>query len=439
MSLDIPRSVLRIAVTDMAALKVRIRSRQRPDPPKFFYQQLPPENVTLLATLPHGSHAVSIPHEDSWRGGPAFGTICPETGLVVIYRLQENCRYEASAVRDRGQEYSLEEFIAIAKRRVREQFGNLLQIPGQYAYATPDKDEWGSILRDDGYVALNPDRLSLMPCPIPDTAERHGHIIQVRAPLYAGDRWTEKKPLAILSRVEISKDMAFAGSVNGAWLSFEEYRQRREVQATVPHEIEDGFKKWMERFTRESGFEDWRFRPGMGFGEATEWWGPRGRRRTVHEGLDFVEGFHGDKVSLIPEGTPARALAAGEVVAVLDDFMGKTVVVRHASLGQPGKRNDGRVFHTLLSHIQSEEPLPVLVSEGDLLGRVGKRAGVRLRPHLHLTGAWIPADFPFAAVGIDILIHPGFTPTVLVDINCLIEENPLCRVMPDDRAFLIDD
>jgi len=188
----------------------------------------------------------------------------------------------------------------------------------------------------------------------------------------------------------------------------------------------------------------------MEFGAETEWWGPRGRRRTAHEGLDFVEGFPKGApgaVGLVPEGTPARAVGDGEVVAALDDFMGKTVVVRHPW----SRRADGRVFHTLLSHIQTEgapfaeasapglASSPVPVARGELLGRVGKRADVRIRPHLHLTGAWYPDGFPFAEAGIDTILHPGFAPALLADLNPLVEQTPLCLATPDDRGFLADD
>ena len=420
----------------MAALKVRIRGRRHPGPPEFFYQSLPPEGTTLLATIPRGGFAVSIPGESSWRGGWQFAAAAPEfaAGPVVVYRLGPDCRYTAAAVSENGPDYALEEYIEIAERRTRDRLGNLEKIPGLYVYAAPDKEEWGSVLRDDGYAALNPGKISgfnLTPVLPPGKPERYGHVIQVRAPLYSGDKLSARNPLPVFSRVEILRS---DGGEN-RWLDFEEYRRARNGPAVVPGEIADGFSEWLARLTDESGFDGWRFRPGMAFGERTEWWGPRSRRRTVHEGLDFVEGFSRGDVSLIPEGVPARALASGEVVATLDDFMGKTVVVRHPSLTLPG----GEVFHTLLSHIQTEVPPPHFVEKGEMLGRVGRRADIHIRPHLHLTGAWFPAGFPFAEAGIYTIMHPGFTPAILVNFNSLIETSPLCVISPDDGEFLADD
>ena len=420
----------------MAALKVRIRGRRRPDPPEFFYQSLTPEGIALLATIPRvgGEFAVSIPGVNSWRGGRPF-TTTPELAdnPVIVYQLQPDCRYTAVAVRENGQEYALEEFIKISKHRARDRFGNIEKIPGRYAYAAPDKEEWGSILRDDGYVALNPENLSeeSITTPLGARAFCPQILIRIRAPLYRGDKPSAQNPLPVFSRVEVLQD----NDTENHWLDFEEYQRKRERMAVVPGAFAAGFAEWLTCFTEESGFDRWRFRPGMAFGERTEWWGPRGRRRTVHEGLDFVEGFRNGDAKLIPEGVPVRAVASGEVVAELDDFMGKTIVVRHPSMTQQG----GNVFHTIMSHIQAEEPRKSFVMKGEILGKVGRRADIRIRPHLHLTGAWFPAGFPFAEAGIDTIMHPGFTPAILANLNNLIETNPLCVISPDDKGFLIDD
>ena len=426
--------MLRISAADMAALKVRIRGRRRPEPPEFFYQSLPSEGIALLATIPRFN--VSIPGVSAWRGSLPFAAAAPESaaGPVVVYRLQPDCRYAAVAVIKNGSDCAFEKYTEIAECRTRDRFGNLEKIPGRYVYAAPDKEEWGSVLRDNGYAALNADKISainMTPVLPSDKTERYGHAIQIRAPLYSGDKLSARNPLPVFSRVEILQ----SDGRESRWLDFEKYQEARDGLAVVPCGIADGFSEWLARLTDESGFDKWRFRPGMVFGERTEWWGLRSRRRTVHEGLDFVEGFSGGNVRLIPEGVPARALASGEVAATLDDFMGKTVIVRHPSLRLPG----GEVFHTLLCHIQALEPLPRFVKKGEMLGSVGRRAGVSIRPHLHLTGAWFPAGFPFTEAGIDTIIHPGFTPAILTSFNSLIETSPLCVISPDDMEFLIDD
>ena len=423
----------------MAALNVRIRGDHRPTPPEFFYQSLPPEGIALLSTIPGEELTVSIPAEkNAWRIGWPFAAALPKIAAcpIIVYQLQPDCRYAAVAVRENVYDYRLEDFIEIARHRTLDKFGNLTKIPGRYIHAVPDKEEWGDILRDDGYAALNPELFSKFhPSPVLSTpvlpldeAERYGHVIQIRAPLYSGDKLPERI-LPVFSRVEIlSDDIANRES---RWLDFEKYQETRTGLAGVPDEIAAVFNEWLTGLTKESGFERWRFRPGMAFGERTEWWGQRSRRRTVHEGLDFVEGFRDGEVRLIPEGVPVRAIASGEVVATLDDFMGNTIVVRHSLPALPG----GEVFHTLLSHIQTAGTPPTFVKKGEMLGRVGRRAGISIRPHLHLTCAWFPADFPFAEAGIDTIMHPGFTPAIQANINGLIETNPLCVMAQDDGCL----
>jgi hypothetical protein len=92
-----------------------------------------------------------------------------------------------------------------------------------------------------------------------------------------------------------------------------------------------------------------------------------------------------------------------------------------------------------MSHIRTEGTLPSFVKKGEILGRIGRRAGGRIRPHLHMTGAWFPAGFPFAEAGINTIMHPGFTPAILVDLNSLLETSSLCVMSPDDREFLASD
>jgi murein DD-endopeptidase MepM/ murein hydrolase activator NlpD len=176
------------------------------------------------------------------------------------------------------------------------------------------------------------------------------------------------------------------------------------------------FRQWLECLARESGFQSWLFRPGMFFGEGIEWWGDGNPRRTEHEGIDFAEGRRPDGcIRSIPEGTPARAIADGEVAAFLDDFLGKTVVVRHASIVDPG----GDVFYTLYSHIRPETQRLDPVAKGQILGRVHKAKSAGAPAHLHLTGAWIPPSIPPGEIRMT-HIDPAFLPVVLTNFNELL-------------------
>jgi murein DD-endopeptidase MepM/ murein hydrolase activator NlpD len=139
-------------------------------------------------------------------------------------------------------------------------------------------------------------------------------------------------------------------------------------------------------------------------------------RRTRHEGIDFAEGRQpGGEMGRIPEGTPVRAMVEGKVVAVLDDFLGKTVVVRHPAIVRP----DGTVLCTLYSHIQPDSGLSGPVAKRQLLGRVAKQKAAGAPAHLHLTGAWIRRTMGPGEITMD-RISPGYAPVVLSDFNGLL-------------------
>jgi murein DD-endopeptidase MepM/ murein hydrolase activator NlpD len=151
----------------------------------------------------------------------------------------------------------------------------------------------------------------------------------------------------------------------------------------------------------------------MLFGDHAEWWANGYRRRTIHEVIDFAEGLAPDgKIKSIPEGAPVRAMADGEIVSVLDDFLGKTVVVRHSSL----THENGEIFHTLYSHIQIAAESVGSISKGGLLGRVGRSINTRTPAHLHLTGSWIPKSIRSSEISME-YINPGFAPVILVSFN----------------------
>jgi hypothetical protein len=172
----------------------------------------------------------------------------------------------------------------------------------------------------------------------------------------------------------------------------------------------------MQRLTLESGFESWNFHRGMFFGDHAEWWGDGNRRRTLHEGIDFAEGYQPDLTRRsIPEGTPVRALADGEIVAILDDYLNKTVVVSHQKI----RNGEGDSFFTFYSHIHPAGNTLRPVAQGQELGHVATSRNVGAPAHLHLTGAWIPESIHASAITMD-MINAAFMPIVLINFNSLL-------------------
>ncbi len=92
------------------------------------------------------------------------------------------------------------------------------------------------------------------------------------------------------------------------------------------------FTEWMVRKNSLDafGFQEWAFSPGMLFNSNDKWWGNQGKREMPHEGLDLC--FYRDRENRIHhlnEKTKIPVLYDGVIVRVMDDFIGKSVMVEH--------------------------------------------------------------------------------------------------------------
>jgi murein DD-endopeptidase MepM/ murein hydrolase activator NlpD len=420
-----PLCTLRISIADMISLNVRTKGIKNLQLPQVLHQSLPEKAMTLMATLPHGSFAVSIPGENSRRRGYPIRKNLPQSpdGFVIAYSRKPNGRYEADAVHYQNKILEIGEFVQIAFLWMAQRFGQANVVPARYAYFAPSREEWGVILRDSGYVAWDPSNMpsggiaDLGAC----RRAQNSSAVVGRIPVYAG----EKQPLDVMqpvfAQVEAMPDPEFSAS--GGWMSFFEYQQLRSLRARLPESIIADYQEWLSRFAEESGFQYWVFDPGMLFGDCVEWWGDCARRRTEHEGIDFAKGFlPGSGICRIPDSVPIRSIADGEIAAILDDFIGKTVVVRHPSIVRP----NGDVFHTLLSHIRPLGTETGFARKGEILGNIGKLTNTPAPAHLHLTGAWFAKDLVSGEITLD-HIHPAFDRVALTDFNDLMRHNPLCR------------
>lgn len=141
-----------------------------------------------------------------------------------------------------------------------------------------------------------------------------------------------------------------------------------------------------------SGFADWDFLPGMRFGERAAWWRGRGDRGGVHEGLDICcyRTADGRRLSL-GAGARVPAIFGGEVVSVVEDFLGASVFVAHA-------RRDGAGWqlHTVYGHLDPRADLAPgsRLDDGDEVGTIADAAGRKsaVPPHLHITLALIDRE-----------------------------------------------
>jgi murein DD-endopeptidase MepM/ murein hydrolase activator NlpD len=415
-----PLAILRISVADMVHLRVRAGGLKKDAPPEFLYQRLPPDAMSIMGTLPRGRFAVSIPHQNTLGCGYEIVQTLPQGyGFVIVYARQSNNRYEAVSVLFRNETANIAGFHEQARQWIYEKVGCLEAVPDRYAYFAPDRDHWAVILRDNGYAVLDPSKLpNAVTLQLRNAAKNEPAKFLARVPVHAGAKQSQSSVMPVFSQVEVNP----APHSGGAWISYAQYQRERARRSLPPPGIVSDFLEWLQLLASRCGFERWIFRPGMLFGDKIEWWGDRNRRRTEHEGLDFVEGLHTDETTRsVPETTPVCAMADGNAVAVLDDFLGKTVVMRHPSV----TNGRGDVLYTFLSHIRPVSDELGFVAKGRLIGRVNKPEGSIVPAHLHLSGAWIPQAVDPGTVTLD-HIHPANTSVALINFNDLIKNGSLC-------------
>jgi hypothetical protein len=138
----------------------------------------------------------------------------------------------------------------------------------------------------------------------------------------------------------------------------------------------------------KNGFDEWLFLPGMLFLSPDKWWGNRSKRDHPHEGLDL--GLYRDRqgnIRQLEEATQIPAMYGGVVVKVLDDFLGKSVIMEHVL-----PDNENIVLITIYGHTIPAENLNAgrSFNQGDIIATLANRKKSKpgIDPHLHISTAW---------------------------------------------------
>ncbi|MFP4158241.1 MAG: hypothetical protein ACLFQ9_01690 [Desulfobacterales bacterium] len=134
---------------------------------------------------------------------------------------------------------------------------------------------------------------------------------------------------------------------------------------------------------KRAGFKRFLFFPGMLFASRQKWWADGGLRPGLHEGLDFCffEGAGGCRFRL-DETARVPAAFDSSVAAVIDDFLGRTVIAKQNLPGRTGQ------FFILYAHIRPDESVRPgqPLAAGRTFAAVAPAAQNRiLPPHLHLS------------------------------------------------------
>lgn len=162
-----------------------------------------------------------------------------------------------------------------------------------------------------------------------------------------------------------------------------------------------------ENLLNMHGLTEWIFYPGMLYNAPDKWWDDAGMRNKPHEGLDLcLYRDEGGKVRCINNQTNIPVLYDGTVVSIIDDFLGKSIIVEHNFLECPGNR-----FCTMYGHLTLRQDLQVgsKLCEGDVLARVAAvdMARVNILPHVHISMGWIPECIPYHTLDWTIIGDPA--------------------------------
>lgn len=145
---------------------------------------------------------------------------------------------------------------------------------------------------------------------------------------------------------------------------------------------------------RKAGFEQWVFFPGMLFKSMEKWWGQAGLRNRPHEGLDLCFYRNRARQTLrLTTTTKVPAMFEGEIVNINDDFLGKSIYVRHRIYDA---RN--RQLYTIYAHVKPYDGVACgsMVSKTTIIATIADAAkkNKQMLPHIHLSMAWLPKQFP---------------------------------------------
>ncbi len=140
------------------------------------------------------------------------------------------------------------------------------------------------------------------------------------------------------------------------------------------------------------GFKEWVFYPGMLFLDMEAWWTDNRFRQTPHEGIDLC--YYRDKagqVCRVDNRTKIPVMYAGDIVHIHDDFLGKSIYIKHSL------NKSGNTLHTIYGHTipHSNHNIGKRVCEGDIIAEVAALSeNSNIHPHIHITMAWVPKSLP---------------------------------------------
>jgi hypothetical protein len=159
--------------------------------------------------------------------------------------------------------------------------------------------------------------------------------------------------------------------------------------------------EFTDYFIRENGlnalegFKEWLLCPEMLFDAAEQWWGDFGIRNARHAGLDLCcYKTSKDTIVYLNGDTKIPAMYAGVLVGVIDDFLGKSLILKHSV-----PRIEVGDFLTIYGHTRPGKGIHMgkAYKEGETIASVAEvnNSRSRVRPHLHISIGLLSKPIPY--------------------------------------------
>lgn len=173
--------------------------------------------------------------------------------------------------------------------------------------------------------------------------------------------------------------------------------------------VKSGFT---DHFIRENGldeskgFKEWLLCPEMLIDASKKWWGDFGIRDVRHQGLDLCcYRTSGDKITYLNGQTKIPVMYDGVLVAIIDDFLGKSLIIKHSI---PAIEIED--FLTVYGHTRPEKGTHIgkAFKEGETVAKVAdlESSKSRVRPHVHLSIGHLSKPVPYSNLNWENMSNP---------------------------------
>ena len=188
-------------------------------------------------------------------------------------------------------------------------------------------------------------------------------------------------------------------------------------------------------FLRENGldsfedFKEWLLCPEMLMDASKKWWGDFGIRDVRHQGLDLCcYRTSKDKIIYLNGHTKIPAMYDGILVGVINDFLGKSLILKHSIPGVEAGN-----FLTIYGHTHPVQSIHIgkAYREGETIARVADMDNSKSRviPHLHLSIGLLSKPVPYARLNWESMSDPDtmrlIDPLQMIDRYSVVPSNEL--------------